>query len=282
MGTLGVRLNSNREKETPVYSEELIQKVLRGAVLSPSSVLYRTENLNVFAWESDSLAITKSKYAYEFEIKISRADFKNDFKHKKVKHQMLEGTYQLFGDEFLGNGKMSLTDKPNYFYYVVPENLIAVEEIPTYAGLVYVKPRYNREGKIYWYDANVVKEAPKLHKEKIDETHLKLMEKFYYNYRSWKHKYEDDLIYYKKRLDEVTTVEGEKFKYTLPEAMQQIEVLTEEKKKDKEDIENIKKERLYGIHLNRKLMKLLRDNNIEYEDMVREYDEEFWGKESKF
>ena len=70
MGTLGVRLNSNIEKEEPVYSEELIQKVLRGAVLSPSSVLYRTENLNVFAWESDSLAITKSKYAYEFEIKI--------------------------------------------------------------------------------------------------------------------------------------------------------------------------------------------------------------------
>ena len=59
MGTLGVRLNSNIEKEEPVYSEELIQKVLRGAVLSPSSVLYRTENLNVFAWESDSLAITK-------------------------------------------------------------------------------------------------------------------------------------------------------------------------------------------------------------------------------
>ena len=89
MGTLGVRLNSNIEKEEPVYSEELIQKVLRGAVLSPSSVLYRTENLNVFAWESDSLAITKSKYAYEFEIKISRADFKNDFKHKKMKNAIV-------------------------------------------------------------------------------------------------------------------------------------------------------------------------------------------------
>jgi hypothetical protein len=29
-------------------------------------------------------------------------------------------------------------------------------------------------------------------------------------------------------------------------------------------------------------MKLLRDNNIEYEDMVREYDKEFWGEKSKF
>ena len=167
MGTLGVRLNSNIEKEEPVYSEELIQKVLRGAVLSPSSVLYRTENLNVFAWESDSLAITKSKYAYEFEIKISRADFKNDFKHKKVKHQMLEGTYQLFGDEFLGNGKMSLTDKPNYFYYVVPENLISVDEIPNYAGLIYIVPRYSSNGEPYWYDAKIIKVAPKIHNEKI-------------------------------------------------------------------------------------------------------------------
>jgi hypothetical protein len=282
MSTIGVR--KGIEKEEPAYSEELIQKVLRTAVLSPSpsSVLYRTENLNVFAWESDSLAITKSKYAYEFEIKISRADFKNDFKNKKMKHQLLEGTYELFGDEFLGDGKMGLNDRPNYFYYVVPENLIAVEEVPNYAGLVYVKPRYNRDGKIYWYDTEIIKSAPKLHNDKIDENHLKLMEKFYYNYRSWKHKYEDDLTYYKKRLDEVTTIEGEKFKYTLPEAMQQIEVLTEENKKDKEDIESIKKERLYGIHLNRKLMKLLRDNNIEYEDMVREYDEEFWGRESKF
>jgi hypothetical protein len=102
MGVLGCRV----EKKAPKYSEELIQKVLRyGGALSYSSIKYRAENFNVFAWESDSLAITKSKYAYEFEIKISRADFKNDFKHKKVKHQMLEGTYQLFGDEFLGDGK---------------------------------------------------------------------------------------------------------------------------------------------------------------------------------
>ena len=282
MGTLGVRLNPGCEKETPAYSEELIQKVLRNAVLSPSSVLYRTENLNVFAWESDSLAITKSKYAYEFEIKISRADFKNDFKHKKVKHQMLEGTYQLFGDEFLGDGKMSLTDKPNYFYYVVPENLIAVEEIPTYAGLVYVKPRYNSEGKIYWYDANVVKEAPKLHKEKIDETHLKLTEKFYYNYRSWKEKYETNLTSYKNALNEAKTVDGKTYKYTLPQAMEKIDELSFVIETDEKYIDAIKKDRTYSDNLNRKLMKLLRENNIEYESIVRECDEEFWGEKSKF
>ena len=59
--------------------------------------------------------------------------------------------------------------------------------------------------------------------------------------------------------------------------MQQIEVLTEEKKKDKEDINVIKKEKLYESRLNRKLMKLLKDNNIEYDDIIKELDDEFWG-----
>ena len=35
--------------------------------------------------ESDYLCITKSGYIHEIEIKISRSDFANDFKHKKEK-----------------------------------------------------------------------------------------------------------------------------------------------------------------------------------------------------
>lgn len=63
MGMLCTRINPGCEKETPVYSEELIQKVLRtGGVLSFNSIKYRAENLNIYAWESDSLAVTKSGY----------------------------------------------------------------------------------------------------------------------------------------------------------------------------------------------------------------------------
>ena len=189
MGTIGTRINPECEKETPVYSEELIQKVLRGGgALSFNSIKYRTENLSIYAWESDSLAVTKSGYVYEYEIKISRADFKNDFKHKKMKHQLLEGTYVITGFETVGDGKMRLNDRPNYFFYVVPEGLITVEEVPDYAGLIYIKPIYNYDGTIRWYNTVVVKEAPKLHKDKIDEVHLKLVEKFYYNYITWKYR----------------------------------------------------------------------------------------------
>ena len=69
MGTLGTRINPECEKETPVYSEELIQKVLRGGgALSFNSIKYRAENLNIYAWESDSLAVTKSGYVYECQL----------------------------------------------------------------------------------------------------------------------------------------------------------------------------------------------------------------------
>ena len=108
------------------------------------------------------------------------------------------------------------------------------------------------------------------------------MEKFYYNYRSWKHKYEDDLTSYKTRLNEVKTAEGKTYKYTLPQAMEQIEALSKEIEESKERSNSLLKERTYSVHLNRKLMKLLKENNIEYEDIVREFDEEFWGEESKF
>ena len=49
---------------------------------------YKLFNTFIFAWESDFFCITKSGYAIEVEIKISRSDFKADFK-KEEKHYML-------------------------------------------------------------------------------------------------------------------------------------------------------------------------------------------------
>ncbi len=60
-------------------TEQKIQRVLNKFMASPK---YKVDGLFVFRWESDKLLWTKSGYIYEFEIKISRADYKNDFKHK--------------------------------------------------------------------------------------------------------------------------------------------------------------------------------------------------------
>ena len=166
-----------------------------------SSVRYDIDNLYVFRWESDKLIKTRSGYYYEFEIKISKSDFKNDFKHKKDKHHLLKAmltgekhTLTFYREwEWNKNRYISFEaferikqhpcyftdkqEKPNYFYYAVPENMIAVEDVPECAGLIYV----TEDG---WL--KTVKKAPLLHKEKYTDDQLGLGEKFYYNMVHWR------------------------------------------------------------------------------------------------
>lgn len=102
-------------------------------------------------WELDVVSINKNNFLTEYEVKISRSDFKADAKKKKW---------------------IYYTDKnhwfkcANYFYYVCPKDLIKVEEIPSFAGLIYVDA-----GEII-----TVKKAPRLHKEKHDRA--KILSKF--------------------------------------------------------------------------------------------------------
>ena len=241
MGSIGNR-NKTDKKEIK-WSEELIQQQLRYSFLSPNSVKYFTENLNVYDWESDVLKITKSGYAYEFEIKISRGDFKNDFKHKKKKHLLLEN-------------KENSSKMPNYFYYVVPEGLVTEDEVPEYAGLIYVHATIIGNSRVY-YQFQEIKGAPKLHSNKIDENNLKLIDKFYYNYIHWKHKHEKDLIEYKELLEKYRSSEGKTYKYTLPQAMEEISKLEKESKMWCENAENWKKLAQEEIRMQRRLTRKL-------------------------
>ena len=255
MGSIGNR--NKTDKEEIKWSEELIQQQLRYNFLSPSSVKYFTENLNVYDWESDVLKITKSGYAYEFEIKISRGDFKNDFKHKKKKHLLLEN-------------KENKAKMPNYFYYVVPEDLVTEDEVPEYAGLIYVHATIIGNSRIY-YQFQEIKAAPKLHSDKIDENNLKLIDKFYYNYIHWKHKHEKDIIEYKEQLEKYRSSEGKTYKYTLPQAMEEISRLEKESKMWCENAENWRKLAQEEIRIQRRLTRKLVELGItdkELEDIT--------------
>ena len=118
----------------------------------------------------------------------------------------------------------------------------------------------------------VVKEAARVHKYKIDETRLELVEKLYYNYITWKYKYQDEIEEYKKRIAEATSFDGKKYAYTLPEAVKEIDNLTTKlynsEKQNKMHEDDIK----YYVGLTRRLKKLLNENNIEYEEMIKDYD----------
>lgn len=158
------------------WSEKLIQNILKLHFFSPNYKKYEITNLYVYGWESDYLAITKSMMAHEVEIKISKEDFKNDFKHKQDKHLLFE---HLNGGETGLLGRFS-GESPNYFYYAVPYGLIDKEDIPDYAGLIYVKP----------YGIEIVKDAKKLTEDKFDGDKLGITDKFYFNMENWKNKYE--------------------------------------------------------------------------------------------
>ena len=103
---------------------------------------YMFNNVYFYNWESDFLGINDNHYTHEFEIKISRSDFKADFKHKIAKHGLLKtGHLSPSMDDkakYGANGVKDLRRRPNYFSYVVPKGLVKESEVPEYAGLYYV------------------------------------------------------------------------------------------------------------------------------------------------
>ena len=188
------------------FTEEYIQRKLSN-FLSQSTQKYVLENLYVFSWESDKFIKTRSNLVYEFEIKISKSDYKADFK-KEDKHVILEGKKEFVPsyDKILNvwkplhaeHYKTSNYKKPNYFYYAVPEGMIDVSEVPEYAGLIYVLPEpkdghwVDKDGHWCWGGYYIVKKAPKLHDTKYTDEELNLTDKFYYNMLSWKQKCQEE------------------------------------------------------------------------------------------
>lgn len=54
------------------YPEQQMLKILNRDLLS--NLMYVINNLHIYDWESDFLAITRSLYAYEVEVKMSKQD----------------------------------------------------------------------------------------------------------------------------------------------------------------------------------------------------------------
>lgn len=205
---MGTKSKQNLLLTKEQVSEQLLQQHLRGWKSNPK---YIVENLYVFDWESDMLIKTRSGYWYEVECKISFADFKNDFKHKWQKHELLKtgewhpltfvrretdekalSEYELYPGYHIENTGNAWNiyyksqeiakrehRRPNYFYYCVPWYLSGkvLPLLPDYAGLIVL----TEDGKL-----KEVKQVLSLHQHKYTNEELKLCDKFYYAYRNWK------------------------------------------------------------------------------------------------
>lgn len=157
-----------------------------------SNYNYRLFNSFIYDWESDFFAISKSGYALECEVKVSRADYFKDF--EKPKHRMFMncdkklfckslGTYtsgiSTYNQETkqyehlkIEKSNVSFIDpklhSPNKFYYAVPYGLITPAEVPSYAGLLYITDTIVEE----------VVRAPFLHKQQNNLNSV-LLSKYY-------------------------------------------------------------------------------------------------------
>lgn len=93
----------------------------------------------------DVFCLTSKEYIYEYEVKVSRDDFKIYFLKSSVRHQGI----RTFKHDEIKNGH-----RANKFYFVCPYGLISKDEVPDYAGLVYSKDDVKFE---------TIKRAPLLH-----------------------------------------------------------------------------------------------------------------------
>ena len=227
-----------KRKQTPLLAkeqvtEQLLQQHLRYWKSNPK---YIVENLYVFDWESDMLLKTRSGYWYEVECKISLADFKNDFKRKWRKHDLLKtgeyhpltfvrretdekalSKYEPYPGYYIEHTQKgwniyiksqsvpsSKHRFPNYFYYCVPWYLSGkvLPLLPSYAGLIVL----TENGRL-----NEVRRASLLHTDKYTDEDLNLCNKFYYAYRNWKECVEDHqpTKEIKRLKDEITFLKAE-------------------------------------------------------------------------
>jgi len=117
-------------------------------------------------WECDLLAVSKARFGTEYEVKLTRADFKADTKKARralgVYPPQLEFKHMLL--------RQASERGPNRFYYVVPEGMIALNELPEWAGLIEV--REFPSGRIVM---GYRRKAPLIHRLPVPEATIERM-----------------------------------------------------------------------------------------------------------
>jgi hypothetical protein len=135
-------------------------------------------------FECDVFEVTKAGYFHEYEVKVSRADFKAD------------ATKERMGWQVVGRSlaRVSVTKKhdllaerstlgPSRFTFVVPEGLVGLHEVPEWAGLMVARRAR------YGLTLVPAKKAPRLHEQTFD---LRQTERTcYYRFHRAVAKYED-------------------------------------------------------------------------------------------
>ncbi len=188
-------LKRRESRPTIALNESVVQNLLgkddshlkRYAVMVPRCM---TQNDS----EADVLAIRKSGFCDEFEIKLSRADFFKD-REKVVRYRESDITsgedyrwfvsrpqertllapWEKYKLHALSDGDMVV----NHFWYVVKKGIVVLDDLPDYAGLITVDDTGLLE---------VLRQPKKLHNRKLSHEQMFkfacFLNKRFWNYRS--------------------------------------------------------------------------------------------------
>lgn len=120
-------------------------------------------------WECDFIRVTRARYFYEYEIKLSYSDYKADA--KKSFYQYKTKTYENKWESLAKRSK----EGPARFYFVMPDDLAnkILPELPDWAGLIAFRRRLR-----------MLKQAPILHRERVSFSAVRQMKQSGY-YRFW-------------------------------------------------------------------------------------------------
>lgn len=125
-------------------------------------------------YECDLFVVTRAGFCVEYEIKVTRPDFRRDSR-KTRKHERLA---------MVGGG---CTCRPTRFFYVVPEKLILPGDVPSYAGLVYL----SKIGNSHHLRVAIIRQARRLCKERLGDETSREMRRLSYH-RLWAERFRFD------------------------------------------------------------------------------------------
>ena len=130
-------------------------------------------NAHWYENELDLACVRQSGYLDEFEIKLSRSDFKADF-NKTSRYRSADGSSNWKRKPGNKHEMLQAGDAfPNFFYFVLKEGIATPEEIPKQYGLIWITDT----------GINVGREATRLHRRKLSvEQQLYFAKKLYHRW----------------------------------------------------------------------------------------------------
>ncbi len=137
-------------------------------------------------WEADVISVTNAYFWHEYEIKVTRADFRQDFqkqisgfsKKSMKKHDVYAGSEIVtrWGD---------VIPRPKSFSFVVPKGLLDGLEVPKHCGMIEVYENDNGDCRLkYKWSAPTLQKPTKLDQKQIFNLAQKAASRVLYHDRS--------------------------------------------------------------------------------------------------